>query len=1053
MKTTDTTNVSSESSAGEDVGSDCFVRVRKQDLEKLEAEVRTLRELMPKVINSDFIDTIHKGRSLDAFKERSEREQQQQREDCLQIRSRLDVALSECQRKRQEKLVLKQQLWECREELQQQKAFCTDLGTATCTLLWSASQREEAVRDIVADGKLEPFLSIAGQTLETFIKFLNDEAKPQQSYNSKEHHLVLAVAGVVTNIAAVSCGRDFLSTSAHILLNTLLQLLYLMKPGVFPKLKVLMLMALYNITISVNGLKLISENPGLLPLLCTLLEDPDPEVCLQSLRLLQSLLLEREVMSHMTTDFLTSFPLSRIHHLASSGHPALKQTAQETLEDLASFTNTQTKDSEKQELNKNGLSSAPQKSFFVTMVILSEEKAASQSGRPLQVGFYEIIKTLGKGNFAVVKLARHKVTKTEVAIKIIDKTRLGESDLKKIKREVQIMKLLKHPHIIKLYQVMETKDMLYIVTEFAKNGEMFDYLTSVGHLSEAEARCKFWQILDAVEYCHKHHIVHRDLKAENLLLDINMNIKLADFGFGNFYIPGKSLSTWCGSPPYAAPEVFEGKEYEGPSLDVWSLGVLLYILVCGTLPFDGTTLPALRRRVTDGRFRVPFFMSQDCESLIRRMLAVDPAKRFSVAQIKQHRWMQADPSAICQSPSSSSCPESHLQQETYNEAVLNIMQTVGIDRKKTIESLQNSSFNHFSAIYCLLLERVMKHQALQQNKLGSEWLKEPSHTPQGTALPLEDDLSTLEYTCSTSAACQLETTVYQESQVGHVKKEEKEDQAPVSSVESKKSQRHTPPDASASQNLPSIVIDRVDDSTSDCCQRSLPYASTSSSFTTLCTPLEICTDTSGHMTQGLHPYSLGHSVTHSSALGHQSYLPLPNFQEGRRSSDTSIIQAVKAFPTHLRKNVHIKGQSSWNERKGPVLCTCVLDNSTQSSSTSMILTNSPCFPVEHHNDVLGNVLKNKRLFPSSCHQRQQQLLSVLSAHSSDHVKDGAGLESQSFSSPPQQQKKTISHSTCSLNFQLPPQSALQDSLCSLSCSSSNVASAAQLLETRLQISP
>uniref|UniRef100_A0A8C2AKW4 non-specific serine/threonine protein kinase n=1 Tax=Cyprinus carpio TaxID=7962 RepID=A0A8C2AKW4_CYPCA len=537
------------------------------------------------------------------------------------------------------------------------------------------------------------------------------------------------------------------------------------------------------------------------------------------------------------------------------------------------------------------------------MMILSEEKVVNHSGRPLQVGFYEIIKTLGKGNFAVVKLARHKVTKTEVAIKIIDKTRLDESDLKKIKREVQIMKLLKHPHIIKLYQVMETKDMLYIVMEHAKNGEMFDYLTSVGHLSEAEARCKFWQILDAVEYCHKHHVVHRDLKAENLLLDSNMHIKLADFGFGNFYIPGKSLSTWCGSPPYAAPEVFEGKEYEGPSLDIWSLGVLLYVLVCGTLPFDGTTLPALRRRVTDGRFRVPFFMSQDCESLIRRMLAVDPSKRFSVAQIKQHRWMQADHSALCQSLSTSSCLEA---QETYNEAVLSIMQTVGIDRKRTIESLQNSSFNHFSAIYCLLLERVTKHQALQQSNLGSEWLKEPCHSPQGMVLPLEEDLSTLEYARSASAACQLETTAYKELQVGHLKKEEKEDQA----------------------------LD---------CPSSSPYASTT--FTTVSNPLEISTDTSGRTIQGLHPCSLGNPGFRSSTLGHQSYLPLPSFQEGRRSSDTSLVQGVKAFPTHLRKNGHIKGQLSWNELKGPVLRTCIPDNNPQSGSTLMVLTNPPCFPV------------------------------------------------------------------------------------------------------------
>uniref|UniRef100_A0AAZ3QLS8 non-specific serine/threonine protein kinase n=1 Tax=Oncorhynchus tshawytscha TaxID=74940 RepID=A0AAZ3QLS8_ONCTS len=147
---------------------------------------------------------------------------------------------------------------------------------------------------------------------------------------------------------------------------------------------------------------------------------------------------------------------------------------------------------------------------------------------PVQVGFYEIIRTLGKGNFAVVKLACHKVTKTQVAIKIIDKKRLEPSDLKKIYREVEVMKLLNHPHIIKLYQVMETKDMLYMVMEYARNGEMFDYLLSSGRLSESEARRKFCQILSAVDYCHSNHIVHRDLKAENLLLDSNMDIKVAD---------------------------------------------------------------------------------------------------------------------------------------------------------------------------------------------------------------------------------------------------------------------------------------------------------------------------------------------------------------------------------------------------------------------------------------------------------------------------------------------------------------------------------------------
>ncbi|RMC06203.1 hypothetical protein DUI87_15633 [Hirundo rustica rustica] len=351
------------------------------------------------------------------------------------------------------------------------------------------------------------------------------------------------------------------------------------------------------------------------------------------------------------------------------------------------------------------------------MVIMSEfasaPAAAHGQQRPLRVGFYDIERTLGKGNFAVVKLARHRVTKTQVAIKIIDKTRLDPSNLEKIYREVQIMKLLNHPHIIKLYQVMETKDMLYIVTEFAKNGEMFDHLTSNGHLSESEARKKFWQILSAVEYCHSHHIVHRDLKTENLLLDANMNIKLADFGFGNFYKSGEPLSTWCGSPPYAAPEVFEGKEYEGPHLDIWSLGVVLYVLVCGSLPFDGPNLPTLRQRVLEGRFRIPYFMSEDCETLIRRMLVVDPTKRITISQIKQHKWMQADPSLQQQQSLSFSMQNYNSNLGDYNEQVLGIMQTLGIDRQRTVESLQNSSYNHFAAIYYLLLERLKEYRSSQ----------------------------------------------------------------------------------------------------------------------------------------------------------------------------------------------------------------------------------------------------------------------------------------------------------------------------------------------------
>uniref|UniRef100_A0AAY5F228 non-specific serine/threonine protein kinase n=1 Tax=Electrophorus electricus TaxID=8005 RepID=A0AAY5F228_ELEEL len=231
-----------------------------------------------------------------------------------------------------------------------------------------------------------------------------------------------------------------------------------------------------------------------------------------------------------------------------------------------------------------------------------------------------------------------------VAIKIVDKTQLDDENLKKIFREVQIMKMLRHPHIIRLYQVMETERMIYLVTEYASGGEIFDHLVAHGRMAEKDARKKFKQIVAAVHFCHCRNIVHRDLKAENLLLDHNLNIKIADFGFSNIFSRGQLLKTWCGSPPYAAPELFEGKEYDGPKVDIWSLGVVLYVLVCGALPFDGSTLQNLRARVLSGKFRIPFFMSTDCEYLIRHMLVLEPSRRLTMEQICKNKWMkQGDP--------------------------------------------------------------------------------------------------------------------------------------------------------------------------------------------------------------------------------------------------------------------------------------------------------------------------------------------------------------------------------------------------------------------------
>ncbi|XP_059522150.1 MAP/microtubule affinity-regulating kinase 4 isoform X3 [Myotis daubentonii] len=255
------------------------------------------------------------------------------------------------------------------------------------------------------------------------------------------------------------------------------------------------------------------------------------------------------------------------------------------------------------------------------------------------VGNYRLLRTIGKGNFAKVKLARHILTGREVAIKIIDKTQLNPSSLQKLFREVRIMKGLNHPNIVKLFEVIETEKTLYLVMEYASAGEVFDYLVSHGRMKEKEARAKFRQIVSAVHYCHQKNIVHRDLKAENLLLDAEANIKIADFGFSNEFTLGSKLDTFCGSPPYAAPELFQGKKYDGPEVDIWSLGVILYTLVSGSLPFDGHNLKELRERVLRGKYRVPFYMSTDCESILRRFLVLNPAKRCTLEQIMKDKWI------------------------------------------------------------------------------------------------------------------------------------------------------------------------------------------------------------------------------------------------------------------------------------------------------------------------------------------------------------------------------------------------------------------------------
>lgn len=288
----------------------------------------------------------------------------------------------------------------------------------------------------------------------------------------------------------------------------------------------------------------------------------------------------------------------------------------------------------------------------------------------------------------------------QVAVKVISTRSLDGEQLRKLYREIDIMKRIgSHEHILRLYQVMQSERHVMLVTEFCAGGEIFDQLVANGRMTENVARKYFDQIINAVEFLHDNGIVHRDLKAENLLLSADLKcVKLADFGFSNYYSHTDLLSTWCGSPPYAAPELFEGKHYSGPKADIWSLGVVLYVLVCGALPFDGHTLQSLRSRVLAGKFRIPYFMSCDCEHLIRHMLITDPDKRFTIAQIKSHKWMRTINNNSVDDEDVNSITDDHIDMTIVEW----VSRELSVDIHEVLQSLTTRAYDHSYALYHLV---------------------------------------------------------------------------------------------------------------------------------------------------------------------------------------------------------------------------------------------------------------------------------------------------------------------------------------------------------------